>query len=265
VGVAVLLTSGLQTGPAVADDIGGVGRIAQIGDPAGASDPVVPGLGNVADVLDGPPPQRPRPEQRPEQRPQEQRAHEMSEGGPTQRSGDPAEDPDGGPVDADNAPAAPGDGTPVGPGPQAPEAPGPQGPQGQQAPAGPNAPDRAQLESQLLSATNQARAANGCAALLPDWHLAMSAQQHSDDMAAHSYFSHSSLDGQTFDQRIHNTGFNGQTVGENIASGFNSAPEVESAWMDSPAHRRNILDCGFRSIGIGYDQQGGYWTVDFGS
>jgi uncharacterized protein YkwD len=238
-----------------------VGRLAQIGDPAGASDPVVPGLGNVADVLDGPAPQRPAPARAPE----EQRAHETSEGGPAERSDDPAADLDSAPVEADGPPGGPGDGAPGAPGPQAPEAPGPQGPQGAQGQQAPGAPDRAQLEGQLLAATNQARAANGCAALIPDWHLAMSAQQHSDDMASHSYFSHSSLDGRTFDRRIHDTGFNGETVGENIASGFNSAPEVESAWMDSPAHRRNILDCGFRGIGIGYDQQGGYWTVDFGS
>ena len=128
----------------------------------------------------------------------------------------------------------------------------------------PASTNRAQLEAQLLTATNQARAANGCAPVHLEWHLASSAQQHSDDMSEHDYFSHTSLDGRTFDRRIHESGYSGEELGENIASGFGSANEVETAWMDSPAHRRNILDCSFQNVGIGYDSQGGYWTVDFG-
>jgi uncharacterized protein YkwD len=37
------------------------------------------------------------------------------------------------------------------------------------------------------------------------------------------------------------------------------------AWMHSPEHKANILDCRFRDIGVGYDLDGGYWVQDFGS
>jgi uncharacterized protein YkwD len=146
---------------------------------------------------------------------------------------------------------------------------GPDGPQQaptvpQPAPDAPATTSRAELEAQLLSATNQSRAANGCPPVQVEWHLSVSAQQHTDDMSTHDYFSHTSPDGRTFDRRIRESGYPGDELGENIASGFASAGDVQSAWMDSAAHRRNILDCSFRNVGIGYDQQGGYWTVDFG-
>ena len=41
--------------------------------------------------------------------------------------------------------------------------------------------------------------------------------------------------------------------------------EVQRAWMESPGHRANILDCSFRYVGIGYAANGSYWTVDFGA
>ena len=40
-------------------------------------------------------------------------------------------------------------------------------------------------------------------------------------------------------------------AGENIAWGYRSASEVVDAWMDSPGHRANILNCGAKSIGAG--------------
>jgi uncharacterized protein YkwD len=39
------------------------------------------------------------------------------------------------------------------------------------------------------------------------------------------------------------------------------------AWMESPGHRANILNCGYRHIGIGHvtgGPYGHYWTQKFG-
>jgi uncharacterized protein YkwD len=41
-------------------------------------------------------------------------------------------------------------------------------------------------------------------------------------------------------------------AGENIAAGQHSPQEVVTAWMNSPGHRKNILDSNFKHIGIGY-------------
>ena len=43
-----------------------------------------------------------------------------------------------------------------------------------------------------------------------------------------------------------------RTVGENIAAGQRSPQEVVQAWMDSPDHRKNIMNPKFRELGIGY-------------
>jgi uncharacterized protein YkwD len=36
------------------------------------------------------------------------------------------------------------------------------------------------------------------------------------------------------------------------------------AWMNSPGHKANILNCDSKAIGVGYDADGNYWTQDFG-
>lgn len=35
--------------------------------------------------------------------------------------------------------------------------------------------------------------------------------------------------------------------------------------MNSPGHKANILNCGFKELGIGLAQPGNYWTQNFGS
>ena len=57
------------------------------------------------------------------------------------------------------------------------------------------------------------------------------------------------------------------TVGENIAWGQRDAREVVDSWMDSPGHRRNILNRDFYHVGFGvaYDRDGRpYWCAIFG-
>ena len=49
-------------------------------------------------------------------------------------------------------------------------------------------------------------------------------------------------------------GVRGWSLGENLAwrSGAAATPaHIVEAWMRSPGHRRNILDGGFREIGVG--------------
>ena len=89
-------------------------------------------------------------------------------------------------------------------------------------------------------------------------------------MATNSYFSHTSLDGTTFDERIWSAGYTGGSpLGENIAAGMSSPQSVVSAWMDSAGHCTNIMKAGFGDIGVGYAHLSGspyrhYWTQDFG-
>ena len=107
--------------------------------------------------------------------------------------------------------------------------------------------------------------------------LSAAARVHSRAMARHRFFSHTSLDGATFVDRIRSTGYlagvRSWAVGENIAygSGSRSSPRsIGTAWMNSPPHRANILSRSFREVGIGLaggtpvGGGGATYTTDFG-
>ncbi len=56
-------------------------------------------------------------------------------------------------------------------------------------------------------------------------------------------------------------------IGENLASGQETAADVIRVWLESPTHRSNILDPGWKDIGIAVRSLGGetlYWVVEFG-
>jgi uncharacterized protein YkwD len=125
-------------------------------------------------------------------------------------------------------------------------------------------------EAAVLALVNQARAKSGCPALAAESHLAYAARQHSADMAARGYFSHDTPEGVDPGTRITQAGYRWSAWGENIAAGQPDADAVMRAWMSSPGHRANILNCGFRHIGIGLAYSTGrsptpYWTQDFGT
>jgi uncharacterized protein YkwD len=132
---------------------------------------------------------------------------------------------------------------------------------------------------QVLDLTNAARAhartcgpaAYGAAAPLRySSVLEGTAQAHASDMAAHNYFSHTSQDGRTFDQRITAAGYTWTVVAENIAAGQVTPDEVVQAWLDSPEHCADVMAPDLREIGIGYAPASGgtygtYWVQDFGT
>lgn len=103
-----------------------------------------------------------------------------------------------------------------------------------------------------------------------DVELRAAARAHSQDMADEGFFSHDSLDGRDFMDRILATGYSGQGPwGENIAAGQTSAQEVVDGWMDSPGHCENIMTAEFGVLGVGLYQSESseyrlYWTQNFG-
>jgi uncharacterized protein YkwD len=116
---------------------------------------------------------------------------------------------------------------------------------------------------QVVALANNARAQAGCGPLRVDARITAAAQAHSDDMAANHYFSHDSLDGRSFADRLRAAGYP-SPGGENIAQGQRTAQSVHNAWMNSSGHRANILNCGFTAIGMGVNQSAWTWTQDFG-
>jgi uncharacterized protein YkwD len=125
------------------------------------------------------------------------------------------------------------------------------------------------LVQQVITLTNQQRAAHGCGALAPDPALGRAAQNHSTDMAAHDYVGHTGSDGSDPGARIGAAGYRAGAWAENVAAGQPTAAAVVRAWMTSPEHSANILNCALTNVGVGYGVNDGtpyhtFWTEDLG-
>jgi uncharacterized protein YkwD len=121
-------------------------------------------------------------------------------------------------------------------------------------------------ERQVVSLTNQQRAANGCGALTQNGALTTAARGHSDEMAASDNMSHYGANGSQPADRMKQAGYPVKKWAENVAYGQATPEEVVNAWMRSPGHRANILNCRLAEIGVGHvvDSRGvPYWTQDF--
>ena len=139
-------------------------------------------------------------------------------------------------------------------------------------------PSATAFENEVLTIVNQRRAAGATcggtayppvAALAMNANLRLAAQGHSQDMATNNYFSHTSLDGRTYVDRIRAAGYTGSFLAENIAAGYGSPASVVNGLMGSTGHCQNIMNGSYRSIGVGYafragSQYGSYWTQTFG-
>jgi uncharacterized protein YkwD len=130
-------------------------------------------------------------------------------------------------------------------------------------PAPPPASPRGSQADQVVTLVNSVRQDAGCGPVTANAQLTTAAQGHASDMSNRDYFSHSTPEGVTFDQRIRNAGYDSPGA-ENIARGAQTAEDVMQMWMDSDGHRRNILNCDLDTIGVGLDTDGFYWVQNFG-
>ncbi|MGA5700283.1 CAP domain-containing protein [Peterkaempfera bronchialis] len=117
----------------------------------------------------------------------------------------------------------------------------------------------------VLRLVNEERELAGCDPLTLNRRLSASARRHSGDMAFRRFMSHWGSDGSAPVDRIRRSGYRPAAWGENVAYGYRTPEEVMDAWMTSPSHRRNILDCDYEEMGLGLAEPGDYWTQDFGT
>jgi len=85
------------------------------------------------------------------------------------------------------------------------------------------------------------------------------AHAHARDMAENDYFSHTSLDGTKFDERIKRSGFAMCFRAENIARGVRDGAKVMRMWIDSPKHQVNNISPKSTHYGVG--EHDGYWVL----
>ncbi|MEU5099920.1 CAP domain-containing protein [Streptomyces sp. NPDC020996] len=119
--------------------------------------------------------------------------------------------------------------------------------------------------ARVVALVNSECAKVGCSPVTLNAKLSQAAQAHSADMASHNTMSHTGSDGSDPGQRIARAGYVWSTYGENVAYGYSTPEQVMAGRMASAGHKRNILDCGFKEIGVGVAQPGNYWTQDFGT
>lgn len=125
----------------------------------------------------------------------------------------------------------------------------------------------ATMRRQVVVLTNERRRNRGCPNLSRNRALDRAAQTHTRKMARRNQLSHQLPGEPSLGVRVRRAGYNWTMVGENIAAGFRTPRAVMRAWMRSDGHRRNILNCRFRHIGVGYavsNRGTPYWTQVFG-
>ena len=106
------------------------------------------------------------------------------------------------------------------------------------------------LPAVLVDETNSGRMGNALEELKINPLLQEAARLKANDMAAKSYFSHESPEGKTPWYWLEQAGYEYVYAGENLAVNFIDSEDVVVAWMNSPAHRANMLNDKFSEIGI---------------
>jgi uncharacterized protein YkwD len=97
--------------------------------------------------------------------------------------------------------------------------------------------------------------------------LEVAAIDHARDMAERNYFSHTSKDGRSMEDRIvfagyQFKGYKSFMAGENIAQGQQSIYEVMEGWFKSSGHCKNLMNPGLKEVGVA--EYNTYWVQDFG-
>ncbi|MGA2938110.1 MAG: CAP domain-containing protein [Syntrophobacteraceae bacterium] len=119
----------------------------------------------------------------------------------------------------------------------------------------PPEPRLAKLEMSVFAEINQQRRNNGLRDLIWREDIARVARLHSSNMGGREFFSHEDPVEGDLKQRLTKFGVNDwASAGENIfkESGvYNPARQAVEGWMNSPGHRKNILNPAFTHTGIG--------------
>jgi len=123
-------------------------------------------------------------------------------------------------------------------------------------------------KSEIIQLVNQARRTAGLEPVSYNAVLEAQATQYACEMVQFDFFDHvSPVDGSTLGQRATEFGYDYLVVGENLAAGQATPQQAFTDWMNSPSHRRNILDPRFTELGVGVrtgGTYGVYWVQEFG-
>ena len=106
------------------------------------------------------------------------------------------------------------------------------------------------IQMGVFNMLNGERAANGLEPLELNQSLLASATDKAEDMIVNNYFAHESLDGRMPWDFVSRRDYPYLFIGENLGMSFSSALSVHNALMNSPSHKKNILNENYTDIGV---------------
>ncbi|HEU4387542.1 MAG TPA: CAP domain-containing protein [Blastocatellia bacterium] len=118
------------------------------------------------------------------------------------------------------------------------------------------------LERTCFDQVNNRRIAAGLIPFTFSEELLVVARSYSQRMAEDSFFSHADPQGRHVRERVNEAGIRWRMLGENLATSrgyINPVAVAMRGWMESAAHRGNILNSGFRESAVGV------WISDNGT
>ena len=123
----------------------------------------------------------------------------------------------------------------------------------------------ASLEQSTFDLINRKRVEYGLLPLIWSEDVAAVARIHSKNMAEFNFFSHRGLDSKLVSDRADSANVGRwRAIGENIAFNRGYKDPTEKAvelWLDSPTHRRNMMDAGWKesAVGVAIAVDGSYY------
>lgn len=122
----------------------------------------------------------------------------------------------------------------------------------------------AQMEDQVLHQINEQRQNHGLVPLRFNRQLSLVARSHSQQMANRNFYSHIDHQGHNHRDRVEASGLKAYLIGENLMKTIRASDPAGlsvQSWMDSPAHRKNILLTEMTETGVGIWQRGETYYV----
>jgi uncharacterized protein YkwD len=145
---------------------------------------------------------------------------------------------------------------------------------------GPRKLTKQHARSAVLCLINRRRENHGLPRFKRHKRLQQAAQRHSERMEGGNCLAHQCYGEASLDARVRDVGYlvgslESWMLAENVAWGLKhrgTPRAIVDAWMQSAAHRANILHGSFHDVGVGFADgtpsnahaNGGVYTVDFG-
>ena len=120
-------------------------------------------------------------------------------------------------------------------------------------------------EMQVLAYVNTIRRSHSLRPLNFQPDLWIAARDHSAEQKRHGYMGHGSPDPsrKRLSQRMALAGYQGRVFAEVVAWGYPDTRSVVDGWMNSPDHRRILVDPELTEAA--FSRVGQYWTGNFGA